>query len=250
MLVIGHGNTELYYESGLLWSKELRDITVEYVDTYEGSKDSQMIAAIFEEEGLSIGSVYHGDSGGPLVWRKADVDTVVGVASFVLGNEDPGQVYGCLGSPGGYARVSYGYDWIMETMWTLCDFPMAGLSPRNSPSVHRSSSPSVDPSESPSVSPSLSPNSSPCSNPSLRPSTSPSSSPSDNCQDDPDWEFREILGQSCQWFQKDKQHTCRNPVKFCGKTANSTGPSNTDKTKVWAYCKRTCYKLGNTNGCK
>jgi len=201
LLVMGHGNTESYWTRGM-GSKELLDTTVQYTDDYESFlppnlsfKGSQMFAGNLDEEGLSIGGSCRGDTGGPLVWRKDGIDTVVGVVSFPIKSGEP-----CLGLPMKYARVSYRYDWIVETMWTLSDFPKAGL-----PGY---------------------------------------------CQDDPDWTFREESEQSCQWFREDKQHTWRDPVKFCGKTANGTGPSNTDKTKVWAYCKRTCYELGNTYGCK
>jgi len=118
-------------------------------------------------------------------------------------------------------------------------------SPTFAPS--ESPGPTITPTSTPTASPTAGPTSAPTATLTAGPTLAPTSS---NCQDDPDWEFRKNPGQSCKWFQEDKQHTWKNPVKFCGKTANGKGPSNTDKTKVWAYCKLTCYKLGNTNGCK
>mmetsp|Transcript_14258 Transcript_14258/g.15467 ORF Transcript_14258/g.15467 Transcript_14258/m.15467 type:complete len:335 (+) Transcript_14258:48-1052(+) len=197
LLVMGHGNTESYWTRGM-GSKELLDTTVQYTDDYESFfppnssfQGSQMFAGNLDEEGLSIGGSCRGDTGGPLVWRKDGIDTVVGVVSFPIIRGEP-----CLGLPMKYARVSYRYDWIMETMRTLSDFPTV------------------------------------------------------NCQDDPEWEFREKAGQTCKWFQKEMYNISNDPVKFCGKTANGTGRLNADKTKVWAYCKQTCYLLGNTNSCK
>lgn len=115
--VLGFGDTDEGPEMDL--SDVLQEVELEYVDSEtcddgHGGRDEvkeDMMCAAGKDKDSCIG-----DSGGPLIKKgdNSDEDTLVGVVSWGRGCAEEGV-------PGVYVRISFFYDWIVET---ICDrFP-------------------------------------------------------------------------------------------------------------------------------
>jgi len=110
--VLGFGDTDK--GSPLELSDELQEVQLEYVDNaacdkghgYTGEVTEDMMCVGGNDKDSCIG-----DSGGPLIKRGAsyEEDRLVGVVSWGRGCAEKGV-------PGVYARISYFYDWILETV--------------------------------------------------------------------------------------------------------------------------------------
>jgi len=112
--VIGFGDTDKGQD--LVLSSTLQEVELEYVDSDKcddghGDRDEvkeDMLCAAGKNKDSCIG-----DSGGPLIKKGANSydDTLVGLVSWGRGCAEDGV-------PGVYSRISYFYDWIVET---VCD---------------------------------------------------------------------------------------------------------------------------------
>jgi len=112
--VIGFGDTDEGPDLAL--SNVLLEVELEYIDSDEcddghGDRNEvkdDMLCAAGEDKDSCIG-----DSGGPLIKKGINGynDTLVGVVSWGRGCAEKGV-------PGVYSRISYFYDWIVET---VCD---------------------------------------------------------------------------------------------------------------------------------
>jgi len=110
--VLGFGDTDK--GSPLELSDELQEVELDYVDNetcdeghgYTGEVTEDMLCVGGDDKDSCIG-----DSGGPLIKRgwSIEEDRLVGVVSWGRGCAEEGV-------PGVYARISYFYDWILETV--------------------------------------------------------------------------------------------------------------------------------------
>mmetsp|Transcript_7849 Transcript_7849/g.19485 ORF Transcript_7849/g.19485 Transcript_7849/m.19485 type:complete len:528 (-) Transcript_7849:193-1776(-) len=181
LTVVGFGFTSSDRTGG--FAPILQEADIPFLDRDEcnafyGGIISDTMMCTWDQSGE--GAECGGDSGGPVIYKEVQLDgsfrhIVPGLASF---STTP-----CGATPGIFARISQGMDWIEETVctsWGYDDFCST-----SSGNGWLSMSPTSGPSDNPSVSPSTSPIGSPSANPSNSPSASPSNSPSAGLTDSP-----------------------------------------------------------------
>ena len=126
------------------------------------------------------------------------------------------------------------------------------LSPTGGPTSGPTSSPTLSPSGGPIGTPTGSPTAGPTLTPTLAPTASPTQSPtngvaqpdiSDGCVDDPKFVYRNKADKDCSWVAKGKDRVVK--IKCLRRAAEE----KSDSTKVWAFCRETCDRVGVKKAC-
>eukprot|EP00531_Pseudo-nitzschia_arenysensis_P006910 CAMPEP_0116156508 /NCGR_PEP_ID=MMETSP0329-20121206/22869_1 /TAXON_ID=697910 /ORGANISM="Pseudo-nitzschia arenysensis, Strain B593" /LENGTH=467 /DNA_ID=CAMNT_0003653595 /DNA_START=73 /DNA_END=1476 /DNA_ORIENTATION=+ len=154
--VVGFGDTDA--GSALTLSSTLQEVELKYVDNDTCDDGHGGNGEILDDmmcvEGKDADSCI-GDSGGPLILKgdSPEEDSLVGIVSW-------GRECAMKGVPGVYARISYFYDWIIDT---VCDEfpedspPYMGCRYTHSPTKNPTEQPSKRPTRPPTNYPTVSP---------------------------------------------------------------------------------------------
>jgi len=245
--VVGFGDTDK--GDGFDLSDELHEVELEYVDNDtcdDGHGDNgevleDMMCAAGDDKDSCIG-----DSGGPMIMKGNGVeeDRLVGVVSWGRGCADDGV-------PGVYSRISYFYDWIVDTVCAefpdeapqymkckssnVLDWLLEGREERRedgtiAPTTHPTKEPTEKPTKEPTEKPTKEPTEKPTKEPTEKPTKEPTEKPTKEQTEKPTKEPTAQPSEKPIWEPRREP----SPVVSSMPSSNETDAPSTIPTKVYS----------------